>query len=375
MHLPASGRRPAPAPATAPRRTTSGRRATAPPVLVEVTRGDRVESLHRGSIAVVSAAGRLIASVGDPDAFIYLRSSAKPFQLAPFVASGRFDAYDFPSPVEALAIMAASHAGEDRHARTVQALLRAGGLTRDVLACGTHPPYDRETAERLIRDGEPPSTLRHNCSGKHAGMALHAKAAGWPVEIYWQPDHPIQQAALETVAALADVPVADIVRATDGCGVVTFGMPLRSLALAFARLADPSGVADDALRAALTRVRDAMMAHPELVAGERRMLDTALMRSAPGRLVSKGGAEGVQAVGLLAGSHAQDAGAAGVALKIEDGNGARRARGAATVSVLGQLGALDEGVISERLAEYASPPVRDPRGNASGEVRTSFRLA
>jgi L-asparaginase II len=326
-------------------------------------------------VAAVSAAGRLVASAGDADAFIYLRSSAKPFQLAPFVASGRFDAYDFPAPIEALAIMAASHAGEDRHARTVQALLRAGGLTREVLACGTHPPYDRETAQRLLRDGEPPSPLRHNCSGKHAGMALHAKAAGWPVETYWQPDHPIQAAALETVAALSDVPVEVIARATDGCGVVTFGMPLRGLALAFARLADPSAVADGALRGALERIRDAMMAHPELVAGERRMLDTDLMRAAPGRLVAKGGAEGVQAVGVLAGAHARGAGAIGLALKVEDGDGARRGRPAATVAALRQLGALDEEAVAARLADFASPPVRDPRGEPSGEVRAAFSLA
>jgi L-asparaginase II len=326
-------------------------------------------------VAVVGAAGELVASAGDPEAFIYLRSSAKPFQLAPFVASGRFDAYDFPAPTEALAIMAASHAGEDRHARTVQALLRAGGLTRDVLACGTHPPFDRETAERLLRDGEPPSPLRHNCSGKHAGMALHAKAASWPVETYWQPDHPIQLAALETVAALSDVPAERIARATDGCGVVTFGMPLRGLALAFARLADPSAVADGALRGALERIRDAMMAHPELVAGERRMFDTALMRAAPGRVVAKGGAEGVQAVGLRAGARPRGEGAVGLALKVEDGDGARRARSTATVAALRQLGALEEAVVGERLASFASPPVRDPRGDPSGEVRAAFSLA
>ena len=323
----------------------------------------------------MSAAGKLVASAGDPDAFIYLRSSAKPFQLAPFVASGRFDAYDFPAPTEALAIMAASHAGEDRHARTVQALLRAGGLTREVLACGTHAPFDRETAERLLRDGEPPSPLRHNCSGKHAGMALHAKAAGWPVETYWEAEHPIQVGALETVAALSDVPVERIACATDGCGVVTFGLPLRGLALAFARLADPSGVADGALRAALERIRDAMMAHPELVAGERRMLDTSLMRAAPGRLVSKGGAEGVQAVGVLDGAQERTRGAVGLALKIEDGDGARRARSTATIAALRQLGALDEEVVASRLAELASPPIRDPRGDPSGEVRAAFSLA
>ena len=305
---------------------------------------------------------------------VFIRSSAKPFQLAPFVASGRFDAYDFPAPTEALAIMAASHAGEDRHARTVQAVLRAGGLTRDVLACGTHPPFDRETAERLIRDGEPPSALRHNCSGKHAGMALHAKAAGWPVETYWQADHPVQQLALDTVATLADVPRTKVVTATDGCGVLSFGIPLQGLALAFARLADPSGVADEALRSALERIRDAMMAHPELVGGERRQLDTALMRAAPGRLVSKGGAEGVQALGLLAGAAKGDKGALGLAIKIEDGDAARRARSVSTVAALAQLGVLDEATIAERLAAFAAPPIVDPRGDPSGHVRPAFRL-
>ena len=343
-------------------------------LLVEVTRGDKVESRHRGSIAVVSPSGELIASAGDPDEFIFLRSSAKPFQVAPFVTSGRFDRYNFPSPVESLAIMAASHAGEDRHVRTVQAVLRAGGLTREVLACGEAAPSDVETAQRLVRDGEPASSIRHNCSGKHAGMALHAKAAGWPVETYWEPNHPIQRLALETVALLTDTPVDRIATATDGCGVVTFGLPLRGLALAFARLTDPSAVADEALRRALERIRDAMMAHPELIAGERRELDTALMRVAPGRVVSKGGAEGVQAVGVLAGGRAQNSEAAGLAIKIEDGDRARRGRNVATVEALRQLGVLDEQAV-ERLAEFATPPIRDPRGDVSGQVRPAFRLA
>ena len=348
--------------------------ASAPGVLVEVSRGDRVESRHRGWVAVVSATGRLVASFGDASQFVFLRSSAKPFQLAPFVASGRFDAYDFPNPVETMAVMAASHAGEDRHLRTVQAALRAGGLTRDVLACGVHPPFDRETAERLIRDGEPLTPLRHNCSGKHAAMALHAKAAGWPVETYWQSDHPIQQLALETVSVLSGVPASHIVQATDGCGVVTFGLPLRGLALAFARLADPSGVADASLRTALVRIRDAMAGFPEMVGGERRQFDTAVMRATPGTLISKGGAEGVAAVGVLAGAHARGKAAIGVAVKVEDGDAARRARSVTTIEALRQLGALDDAAVT-RLAEFASPPILDPRGEPSGDLRAAFRLS
>jgi L-asparaginase II len=342
-------------------------------LLVEVTRGDRVESRHRGSIAVVSPDGQLLASYGDPDELVFIRSAAKPFQLAPFVASGRFDAYDFPGPTEALAIFAASHSGEDRHVRTVQALLREGGLTRDVLACGLHAPFDVETAHRLIRDGEPLTPLRHNCSGKHAAMALHAKAAGWPIETYWQPDHPIQQLALDTVAAMSGVARSAIAMATDGCGVVSFGLPLRGLALAFARLADPSGVSDPALRAALERIRDAMMAHPELVAGERRRLDTALMRAVPGRLVSKAGAEGVAAIAMLAGAGGRKGKASGLAIKIEDGDASNRARNVVSCHALRELGVLADADL-ERLAEYASPPILDPRGNQAGEVRAAFEL-
>ena len=343
-------------------------------LLVEVTRCNRVESRHRGSIAVVSPDGELLASFGDPDELTFVRSAAKPFQLAPFVASGRFDRYDLPSPVEALAVMSGSHTGEDRHVRTVQAILRGGGLTRDVLACGVAVPSDSETAERLIRDGEPPTVLRHNCSGKHAGMALHAKAAGWPVETYWQPDHPVQRAALETISMMSGTPASEIVTGTDGCGAMTFALPLRALALAFARLAEPSAVPDAGMRDAFRRIRDAMMAHPELVAGERHEFDTALMRAAPGRLVSKWGAEGVQGVGISVGARGKGMSAAGLALKVEDGDRSRRARHAASCEALRQLGALDD-VQLARLREYADPQILDPRGDVAGAVRPAFSLA
>jgi L-asparaginase II len=160
--------------------------------------------------------------------------------------------------------------------------------------------------------------------------------------------------------------------------VVTFGIPLRGLALAFARLADPSGVKDADLRSALERIRDAMMAHPELVGGERRNLDTSLMRAAPGRLVSKGGAEGVQAVAILAGEGAaagEGGGEArGLAIKVEDGDAAHRARSVSTIAALRALGALDDAAASGRLLELAAPPIVDPRGDPSGEVRSAFSL-
>ncbi len=312
--------------------------------------------------------------MGDPDEATFFRSSAKPFQLAPFVASGHFDAYDFPDPIQTMAVMAASHAGEDRHVRLVQGALRAGGLTRSALQCGTHTPFDAETAQRLARDGEPPTELRHNCSGKHAAMVLHAKAAGWDVDTYWQPDHPIQQLARETVSAVSGVPARRIATATDGCGVVSFAVPLSAIARSYARLADPSDLTDGSLREALTRIRDAMLAHPELVSGERRQFDTDLMRAAPGRLVAKGGAEGLRSVGVLPGALGPDSAAVGVAVKVEDGDASRRAGAAAACEALHQLEALGEVELTQ-LSTYAAAEIRDlARGEVVGEVRPAFTL-
>src|ERR671916_169602 len=364
--------------ATSTRRgTRSGRRGPdAPPVLVEVTRGDRVESVHRGSVVLADPDGELIAAAGDPGGFTFIRSSAKPFQLAPFVASGRFDEYQLGP--EALAIMAASHSGEDRHVRLVQEILRRAGLTGSVLQNQVHAPYDTETAHRLLRDGERPTALRGNCSGKHAGMVLFAKASGWPLDTYWHPDHPVQRLALETVSALSDVPLEAITVAVDGGGVSTFGLPLVGLATAFARLADPSAIADPPLRAALTRIRDAMMAHPELVAGERRRIDTAVMRAYPSRIVSKGGAEGVLAMGLPPGSLSARApygeGPFGIAAKVEDGNLGRRAGDVVSIEILRQLGLVAD-PLPGPLVEYAAPPILDPRGGPSGAVRPVLRLS
>lgn len=325
---------------------------------------------------MVGPNGSLRAAVGDPDSFAYWRSSAKPFQVAPFVASGRFDEYGLGA--EALAVMAASHSGEDRHVRLVQEVLRRAGLTSAALHNLVHAPYDTQTAHRLLRDGEKPTVLRGNCSGKHAGMVLFAKASGWPIDNYWERDHPVQRLALETVSALSDVPIEEIALAVDGCGVVTFGTPLRGLAIAMARLADPSAVADPPLRAALTRIRDAMTAHPELVAGERRRIDTALMRAYPGRVVSKGGAEGVLGMALTQGALPTTApfgaGPIGIAAKIEDGNLARRAGDVTSIAILRQLGLVTD-PLPVALEEYAEPPIVDPRGEPSGAVRAAFRLA
>jgi L-asparaginase II len=355
----------------------STRDAVAPPVLVEVQREGIVESRHRGHIVQVGADGRVERGIGDPEVLVTLRSAVKPFTLVALVESGAADALRLNDAE--LAVMAASHAGEDLHVRTLQGVFRRAGISQNLLACGAeNMPLDALTAARLARDGEDPGPIRHMCSGFHAASIMLSRHAGWSLDDYHDPDHPSQVAARGAVARVFAVSPATLRTAVDGCGLLTYAFPLVDVARAFALLADPLGAAPDAGRAllapALTRVRDAMMAHPELVGGTRDMIDTVLMKALPGRIVVKGGAEALRGVGLLPGARGERTPAAGMAVKIEDGDGFGRANRAATVEALAQLG-----VISERelrlLARHHRPPVRDPRGELTGEAVPGFELA
>jgi L-asparaginase II len=327
--------------------------------LAHVLRGGEVESVHRGHVAVVDARGRLLAWAGDPRSMMFPRSAFKPFQALPLVETGAF-ARSGLKP-DALALIAGSHSGTDRHAALARTILAAAGVDESALRCGSHPPYDEATAEALRARGEAPTPIRHNCSGKHAGMLLLARSLGAPLPTYTDPDHPVQRRIFDRFAALVGERFVDPVPAIDGCSAPTPRMPLQTLAYSFALL----GRGEDASGAdlpALTLIRDAMRAYPELVAGEGR-LDTLLMRAVPG-MVTKAGAEGVHAIAL------PDRGI-GIALKIEDGS--RRALGPAVVSTLEALGVIGA---AERaaLAQHAGERLRNYAGIEVGEIRGIARL-
>lgn len=340
-------------------------------------RGAIVESRHRGHVVQVGQGGAIERAVGDPEVVVALRSSVKPFTLVALLESGASEAFSLTPPE--LAVMAASHSGEDLHVRTLQAVFRRAGLSQSLLACGTAGmPVDEVTRLRLARDGESPGPLRHMCSGFHAASILLSKHAGWPVQDYWRPEHASQRAARDAVARVFAVRDRDLVTATDACGLPTYAFPLASVARAYAFLADPSGVAvtaaQRALAPALERVRDAMMGAPEMVAGTRDRLDTALMKALPGRLVSKGGAEALVAIGLRPGARGDGSAAAGLAIKIEDGDARGRATHAAAVEALAQIGALAPASL-RGLAGFHRPPVFDPQGVPAGEAVPGFELA
>jgi L-asparaginase II len=327
--------------------------------LVQVRRAGHVESLHRGHVAVVDAAGQLVARGGEPGLLIYPRSAFKPFQALPLVETGAFARSGLG--LDALALITGSHAGTDAHAALAAAILRAADATPDDLGCGTHAPFDRATADALRARGEAAGPLRHNCSGKHAGMLLLARFLGAPLPGYTLRDHPVQRKIFERFEALVGEPFRDAEPAVDGCSAPNPRMPLATLAFAFALLGRGVDAPGSALPA-LAVIRDAMRAHPECVAGEG-LLDTVLMRALPG-VVTKIGAEAVHAVAI------PDRGW-GIAIKVEDGG--ERALGPATAAVLESLGVLGP-ADRERLGGIAAKALKNHAGLDVGEIRGVARL-
>lgn len=281
--------------------------------LAEVVRSGFVEGLHRGSVVVLDASGAVLDSAGDVKSPIFPRSSNKPLQAIGMLRSGLrlVDSAD-------LALVCASHYGEDHHVARVRALLRSAGLDESALRCPPDLPLHQPTAEALLRAGGGRARVQMNCSGKHTGMLLTCRASGWSLEEYWLPEHPLQVRIRATVEEFTGEPAAAV--GVDGCGAPVLAASLAGLAAAYLRLVS-------AAPGSLERtVADAMRAHPEVVAGSGAE-DTRLMGAVPG-LLSKGGAEGVLAAAI------PDVGA--VALKIEDG--AMRPRLPVLLSALRRLG-------------------------------------
>jgi L-asparaginase II len=313
--------------------------------LFETTRGDIVESVHYGSIAVVDSTGKILASQGDPYAVAFLRSSAKPFQALPFVENGGVEYFKF-TPRE-LSLACASHEGSDLHVQTVEEMQKKAGIDESHLQCGVHMPGDADAFKSLIVNNRLPETNRNNCSGKHTAMLAYAKMRGLSLENYLDIEHPIQQDILATFADMCLIPSEEVQLGTDGCSAPNFAVPLFNAALGMARFCDPhelSSVRRDACR----KITSAMTTHPEMISGYGEF-DCKLMKEGQGKIVCKRGAEGFQIVGLLPGTLGNNSPGVGIAFKVSDGDASKknmdlepgnRVRPAVTLEILRQLGGL-----------------------------------
>lgn len=325
------------------------------PVLVEVTRGEAVESAHRGAIAAVDAQGRVVLSIGDIDRPVYPRSAIKPIQALPLIETGAAEAFGLSDAEIALAC--ASHNGEQPHVDAVNAWLARIGLSATDLECGASLPATEAALRRLFRENGSATAAHDNCSGKHAGFLTVAQHLEAPTRGYVRAHHPVQQHVLGTLEAMTGLDLGDAPRGTDGCGIPVIGVPLGNLALAMARLADPRDQ-PERRQAACTRIRRAMAAHPFLVAGTGRFC-TRVIECCGERALVKTGAEGVYCAAL--GEHGL-----GVALKIDDG--ARRASEIVMGAVLVRLGVLDAAARGA-LADALHPAVLSRSGSRVGEIR------
>lgn len=332
--------------------------------LIRSWRGEGVETVHRGAVAVVDVEGNLIAHAGDPDAVFYVRSSGKPLQALAAAEAGAFDRFNYTEAQ--VAVTAASHSGEAAHISEIDAILRKLGLTENYLFCEPAYPMYGPRRDEMIRAGKPPSRRLHNCSGKHCGMLAAALARGEPTDGYWRADHPHQQRITRLFAEMSDFPADRIQLGVDGCGVPVHALPLRNVALAYARLADPSGLAPHR-RDACRRVTAAMVRYPYLVGGSERF-DTALIAAGGGKWFCKGGALGYFAAGVFPRG---DRPVLGIALKIEDGSHPASCQTA--VEVLVQLGLLDDPQ-RQRLASWHEIVVKNPLGEPIGLSRPEFDL-
>ena len=304
-------------------------------------RGGTVETVHNVCVAVADRRGSIIAGVGDPGLVVPVRSAAKPFQALPLIEDGVANEFDITE--RELALACASHNSESYQVAIVRDWMRRVGVDEGDLVCGPHRPLAKDLGFRQP-DGSwedvelaSPSRAASNCSGKHTGMLSLAKFHGWEMKGYAANDHPVQQRCRSVISQWFDLPLDDVHGGVDGCGVVSWAVPVRALATGYARLAD-----DDA---SMKRIVSSMIQNPDLVAGKRRSC-TALMETYPGRVLAKVGAGGVYGATLL------DRGL-GIAVKVLDGD--PRAATVALVAVLDHLG-LDVGS-EATLSRFAKPVI------------------
>lgn len=347
--------------------------------LFELTRGNIVESIHFGAIAVVDSKGTLLYSYGDTQLVAFLRSSAKPFQALPFFERGGPGTFNLT--IKEQALICASHEGSDEHVRTAESIQAKAGIKESDLQCGIHMPGDAVAYKALIAHNEAPTQNRNNCSGKHSGMLAHAKMRGLPLNTYLEITHPVQKDILSGFAEMCNYSEEKVEVGVDGCSAPNFAVPLYNSALAFARLCDPWEM-QAARSNACQEITSAMSGYPEMISGYNEF-DCRLMQSGKGRIICKRGAEGFQAIGLMPGMLGAGSPGIGITFKVSDGDllfrtlniePLNRVRPAVTLEILRQIGALSIQQ-SKELADFGPTlPIKNHRGILVGESRPVFTL-
>lgn len=338
--------------------------------IFRTTRNGLVDSIFFGAIAVVTPGGALLAHHGNPAAVSFLRSAAKPFQTIPLVEQGGQEAFRLIS--QELAILCASHSGTDAHLAILTTLQDKIGFQLSDLNCGSHPPFHQPTRAALKDRGQSPTPNHHNCSGKHTGMLGQARLLGAALDGYEKADHPVQRQIKRLIREICSLDADQLSTGIDGCSVPTFAMPLENAARGWARLMDPSALSKERAAACRT-ITSAMIAHPWIVAGPGR-LDTELIRAGNGKIAAKGGAEGIQALGIKKNACAPGSSALGILLKIAQGDPGKQVMKGVVWETLRQLRVLSKQELEDLGCSDTGFQVETNRGKAVGQGEACFEL-
>jgi L-asparaginase II len=330
------------------------------PVLVEVYRGEVLESFHRGVICMVNQNDEVIYSLGDIEQLCFPRSAMKFFQQIPLLTSGAVEHFGFTQ--KEIAIFCGSHNGEAIHVETVRGILDKIGLTEDDLECGPQMPTLKEDAHYLIKHDMEPKRIQNNCSGKHAGFLAYCVYKKLPVKDYINPEHPLHQAIMKIVSEFHRYPLDKIKVGIDGCSAPIFAFPVKNQAIAYKNLVSPVEF-DEATRKACKMMVDSITAFPEMIAGKRRYC-TDLMKEAGGKLIGKTGADGIYSIGLVEQKY-------GICIKVDDGKMGPQYNVAQ--SVIEQLGILSSEQ-NKKLHGYVLQETKNFGGLLTGETRTCLNV-
>ncbi|WP_062108139.1 asparaginase [Bacillus niameyensis] len=328
------------------------------PLIIE-TRAGLIENIHEGLICGVNDQLKSIHKVGDEEQYVYYRSASKPIQAIPAFMSGIVEKYQLTD--EEAALFTASQRGETYHIAALESLLEKLPAKEDYLHCAASLPLNQEPRDEMIRNKTEKRRLYHNCAGKHLGFLAVCHELGYPVEGYWEIDHPLQQELLSILATLAEIPVSKIKVGVDGCGVPVFAIPLKNMAITYLKLACPDLIEDEAIRNAVVKMVKVMNEHPDIVASEH-FVCSVLLRDE--NIVAKGGAQGVYCFGLKRERIA-------FALKVLSGSEAVWPN--ILASILEQINYSNKSTINA-LQELRPAIVKNDAGIEVGQVQTAFSL-
>jgi len=330
-------------------------------VLIKIYRGNIVENIYRGDIAIIGGKGKLAFLTGDSEKITYWRSSAKPIQALAVIYSGAAEKYGLTE--KEIAIMTSSHSGEEEHIKLIYSILDKIGLNEGNLLCGAYPVFHKSSTESLIQNKIPTKSIYNPCSGKHVAQLILCQYYGWRISDYYRLEHPVQQMILNSVAEMTEYPKEKIHLGIDACGVPVFGLPIKNMSYAYKSMINWK-ILDSKYQQAAKKIVVSMIKYPEIVGGTGRF-DTDLMRVSEGKLLAKSGADGVFCIGV----HNDDG--MGITIKMESGN--MKFLPLVVVQVLYQLKILSKEKLNQ-LKQYCPSWVKNYRNEKVGKFISDFKL-